>query len=307
MSKVKTLADLEGRKIFAGVDETFVNSLSQYMELNVNDVPVIMRGLSIDESGELIAEDCFSVNEETGFAPMVPMISKLTKRVDTGEVDEDGKKVFEQQIKAIVVSPVPTLDSLLAHAEGRSWLDNKLATELSHITMRNLRDAEDVEAESVLLSMPKDIDAFINAKRSGGKSDNEAFNALWKLVLDGLKRVTGIVSDLLNAANLRKSIFEKALKNKAYATAMYSNIENARIFEGALALMIKTAEKEGLDASIIRNWLETRNDAVYEVESFDLDSIDLGNLDLGGLGDDEDEEEEEVVEGEAIPEVATAE
>ena len=277
-TKEKTTDDLEARRIFPeGVNEKFVAALGQYLTLN-NDVnPVIMRGISIGEDGQINADDCFNNG-------MIPMISKLSKRVQTG-TNEEGKPTFEQKIKAIVISPIPTLDALLEHAEGREWIENKLETELAHITMRNLRDEDDLSDTSIIDTMPKDIDSFINAKRSGGKADNEAFNETWKLVLDALKRVPQ-VSDLLASANLKKSILERCLKNAAYAKALYAPIENARIFEAVLGLMIKESEKEGYDTAIVKNWLETRNDQTYEVEAFDLDSFDLDSL-----IDDEEEDD----------------
>ena len=159
--------------------------------------------------------------------------------------------------------------------------------------MRALREAEDLSDESLPAKMPKNLDDFINAKRSGGAAQNEAFNEYWKDVLDALKNHAAI-GKLVTEANIRKAMFEKVLKNRAYALAFYANLENANVFAGALALIIRTGQAAGMDTQILENWRDTRNDQTYEVEAIDLSSLDLSDLALVEKPDESDESSEVV-------------
>lgn len=312
MTKEKTFESIEGRKIFEAVDgegnlpEVFFNALQDVITLSPENIPLVLKGFEIDaESGELaIVEGVFDDGT------MRPMISKLTKRIQVGmteaETDEDGKvtppkPILENVCRAVVVSPVPTLESLLAHTDGRAWIEGKLGTELNQITMRALRDAEDVSDIKLVDKMPQNIDDFMIAKRSGGKVENEAFNDLWKDILDALKKHP-VIGNIVTQANLRKTMFEKVLSNRAYALAFYANLENADVFASVIKLMIQTAEQRGMDTAILQNWNDTRNDQTYEVEAIDLDSFDLTGIELA----DEEEAEEATDEAAETVETETA-
>lgn len=197
-------------------------------------------------------------------------------------------------VKAIVVSPVPTLDELLKDDTGADWVMKILDKELAHVSVRPLRDADDVS--TMVSEMPLTRADYITSGRGQTSGIMEAFNVLYKDINTLIaSKVPAWAKARLNKAELRKC-FESA----GYAKEYYFHLEdrgegNDSLFKVALTMGINASKRKGLDPTIFERWLTVRDNATFtpETEDFDDDSLDLASLTDEMLSDDEDEAEAE--------------
>ena len=132
-------------------------------------------------------------------------------------------------IKAIVVTPVPTIPSLLG-IDGDVWdkvkdspsvqfVTKTLDKELNHIAVRPLRAAENIE--TAVEQVPTTREAFITSSRdTGGIMDT--FNETYKTINDTLSKQV----PLWSKARLIKAELKKAMESKAYALEYYPELED---------------------------------------------------------------------------------
>lgn len=180
----------------------------------------------------------------------------------------------DQKVKAIVVAPIPKIDSILANDAGRQWLDKIIHKELNHVAVRQLRDAEDVT--TILDQIPTTLDAYITSSREGGGGIMESFNELYKLINAALAQVP-----VWAKARLIKTDLRKAMESKGYALEFFPALENrtdGSLFAKAIALGQNAAKRKGLDPTIFERWAATRDAKEYKPGE-DEDEIDLDNLD----------------------------
>lgn len=277
--KAKTVAEnMSARRVFESIDAAV-----EYLQATAAAIPDFN---SIVEAGGLAA---VGMGEDGNFDPaiygegMEPMVAVLRKQ---------GKGV-----KAIVVAPIPTLDSLLSDDAGRDWVQRIIHKELNHVAVRHLRDSEDVS--SVVDQMPTTREGYITSSREAGGGIMETFDELQKQISATLaaKFVPWQKQRLI------KTELRKALESKGYALEYYSNLEDYKgesLFALALKLGVSAAKRKGLDPTIFERWAATRDAKAFSVTDEDEDDFDLDSLtdSLLESGDEAPAPEAEAAEGE---------
>jgi len=201
----------------------------------------------------------------------------------------NGKPVRDPTtIKAIVVTPVPTLESLMADEAGQSWLLKVLDKELNHVAVRPLRDAENLE--TAMSQMPTTRAGFIESTRDGG-GIMDTFNDLHQIINDQLKKSVPI----WNKAKLIKAELKKAMESKAYATEYYPALEDRgdkpSLFVLALQFGQKVAKNKGLAPDIFDKWLATRDAQTLKGATAEDDNdVSLDDLTADLFGSDDSTE-----------------
>lgn len=189
----------------------------------------------------------------------------------------NGKKE-PTTIKAIVVTPVPTLESLLADEAGRAWVQKVIDKELNHVAVRPLRDAENLE--TAIAQMPTTRAGFIESSRDvGGIMDT--FNDLYKTINDKM----GDRAPIWQKARLIKAELKKAMESTAYALEYYPSLEDRgegkdSLFVVALKFGQALAKHKGSDPAIFDKWLATRDQQTLAKAESDDDGDDLSLDDL---------------------------
>jgi hypothetical protein len=208
-------------------------------------------------------------------------------------------------IKAIVVTPVPSLSGLMANETGSAWVERIIQKELNHVAVRALREAEDVS--TVVDQMPTTLEAYISTARDSGGGILETFNELFKPI----KAVIGVKSPVWAKANLPKNELKKAMESKAYAEEYYPALEAGRgpipdgLFVLALNLGISAAKQKGLDPTIFQRWLDTRNAKAFTAAEEADEDFDLSGLTDSLIAEDKSKADEPAAEP-AKEEPATA-
>jgi len=282
-AKVKTvLDDMPARRIFDTKESAsafILDSMTTYGD--IADFPVVSPVDAKREGGAIAgfgqdAEGNFTFDPEIFPDSMRIMVAVLTTR---------GEGTGSSKVKAIVVTPVPTLAEILADAKGLEWLNARVDTELNRAAVRVLRDSKDSIVDlndiSILDQMPKSLADYVSSSRVGTSTLLEAFEEYWK----SIKTALGKLSKSWKLANLPKREFKNAMSSAAYAAQYYPTLEDAALGAGkrgslfviALSAFKSEAAKFGKDASIFDQWLNTRDS--YTISEGDSD------------GDEEDEEE----------------
>lgn len=181
-------------------------------------------------------------------------------------------------VKAIVVAPTPTLESVLANPAAKEWLERIFEKELNHVAVRPIREASDVS--TVVDQMPSTLVAYITSGRADGGMQ-ETFNELYKQINDTIGKKVPVWAK----ARLTKVDFKRALENTGFAKEYYPSLENRgegkkSLFVTALELGISVAKAKGLDPTIFERWTETRDakefkpgDDEGDEDNFDVDSL----------------------------------
>lgn len=202
------------------------------------------------------------------------MVAKLMNR---GDKDASGNRA-PSTVKAIVIAPVPTLDSLLADDAGKAWVQKIIDKELNHVAVRDLRDADKIE--DVVDKIPLTREAYISSQRdTGGIMDT--FNELYRSINATL---SGKVKSW-DKARLIKSEMKKAMESAAYAAEYYPTLEDRgegkdSLFVTAIKIGQSAAKRAGLAPDIFDRWLATRDAAKFtpdadedEDEELDVDAL----------------------------------
>lgn len=187
-------------------------------------------------------------------------------------------------IKAIVVTPVPTLAALMADDVGSAWVQKVIDKELNHVAVRPLRDAENLE--TAIAMVPTTRDQFITSSRDAG-GIMDSFNELYKTINDKM----GGGAPIWAKARLIKAELKKAMESAAYALEYYPALEDRGEKESLFVLAIKFGQAlckhKGLDSAIFDKWLATRDQQTLKATEDD-DSEDLSLDDLIGDMDETD-------------------
>lgn len=256
--------DMDQRRVFPTADE----ALAYYAKCSTEfadfaGYPAAIAGL--DEDGNLdpaVYNDSMHVG-----------VSVLTKR---GEGKESGSTVH-----AIVVYPVPTVESILADNNGADWLTGLIHKEINHIAVRQLRKTsdkdgplEDAIAEAVD-SMPTSLADYVTSGREVSAGILETFNKLWQIVKKGI----GMKSKPFALANLSKKELRKAMESASYAATVYPQLETRlnkagekdSLFVRAATFGVVLAKEESLDPTIFEKMLTGRDEREIEVAEDDDD------------------------------------
>lgn len=185
----------------------------------------------------------------------------------------DGKD--RNSVKAVVIYPVPTVESFLAGGDAASaWLEKIIQKEAGHVAFRNFRDANTLaELMNGAKAAPRSVDDYVTASnREGSGLDTETFDALWNSFRNMLKKE----QPALNALLPSKADTIKAIRSKAFAESSDDTkpLEDAGIFVKIAQALINGAEqnkdKDGkpapLDSTSIQDWLDGRDSLVLGQE-----------------------------------------
>lgn len=175
-------------------------------------------------------------------------------------------------VRAIVVGPVPSLESMLSDDAGKAWLQKIMDKETNHVLVRPLRESDNLEAS--VLEMPTTREAFITSARdAGGVMDT--FNEVYDIVASQMKKAPIWAKHRVN-----KSDMKKAMESKGYALEYFNALEDRgegkeSLFVTALRFGKAVAEKKGLDPAIFDKWIATRDAATFSAPETDEDADDL--------------------------------
>jgi len=277
-AKAKTvIEDMDSRRMFANVEDAgnYLNLAgSTYADFTTH--PQVLRGIITE------GENAGQFDPAIYTADTRVMVAVLANR---GEKDAKTGKAGPSSVKALVVTPVPTIDAILNDAAGRAWAEKILDKELNHVAVRALRNADDVE--SVADQMPLSLADYISSSRESTGGIMETFNTLFKPIIASL----AAKSTQWAKARLIKTELKKAIESKAYALEIYPTLESRGLnpktgeplpsmFVMAAQLGIREATKQGLDPAIFTKWLDNRDAKVLttktdedESDDFDLDDV----------------------------------
>lgn len=254
-SKAKTVAeDMNFRRIFNTTEEAgaYLNLCAESFK-DFGDIPLASRG----------------IDEEGNFDPTI--------YTDGMQVMVATLREAKKGVKAIVVTPIPSLTSLLADANGTSWIERIIQKELNHVAVRALREAADVS--TVVDQMPTTRDAYISSARGDGGGIMETFNELYKAIGATMASAVAVWAKTKPV----RGDLKRAMESKGFALEYFPALENRgegkdSLFVVAMNLGINTAKKKGLDPTIFERWIETRNAKVFKAGDVEEDEDDL-NID----------------------------
>ena len=256
-AKAKTIQDVASRTHFATLEE-----MTAYLQRLADEIkdfasyPLAAPGLDAE------GFDASMYGEG-----MEACVSILTNKKGSKGYDEN------RPVRAIVATPMPTLEALMGRPDGVDFVRKIIRKELNHIAVRQLRDAADVS--TVVPEMPVTVDGYISTGRESSTA-LETFNTLYKSINDTLNKMFPAWS----RRKIYKRDLRSAMESKAFALEYFGSLEDRgdkeSLFVIALKLGQAAAKAKAMDSSIFDRWLETR----------DSKTIDLT--------DDEDEADEDV-------------
>lgn len=198
-----------------------------------------------------------------------PVIFPESMRVMIAVLSQRGDGPNSSTVKCIVVAPVPSLDAILADAQGKLWLDKIIGTELNRIAVRGLRpDDANINDPTVLDAMPKTLADYVTSNRGGSSTLLEAYEEYWKAV----KQALSSLSKAFKLANLSKREFRFAMSSADYASRYYPTLEETKkgsLFTFAIQAFIAEGKKAGKDVSIFETWLNTRAETTIDEKAED--------------------------------------
>lgn len=203
--------------------------------------------------------------DETLYAGQNAALAYVGAKADTEKNKKPG-------IKGVVIFPVPTIDAFAESDEGKAFLNKVVQKEVALVAFRRFREAGTLyEFMSGVNAVPMNAADYATESRRG--VDTDTFDIVWPHFKTALKAKMPALHDLLPA----KKMFLDALRSADYAksTPETQPLEEGGWFVKFANLLIKSAESnvnaktnapEPLDASAIKNWLETRDTLVLERE-----------------------------------------
>jgi hypothetical protein len=263
--------DMDQRRMFPDVDSaTAYISKCQTEYADFGSYPVAAAGLT--EDGDF--------DPEVYTSDMRIGVYVLTKR---------GDGPNSTTVHCIVIAPAPKVTAFLGltdedaasftNTAGLDWLTGIVDKEINHVTVRQLRKAENAqEIAEAVESMPTSLADFITSGRESTSGILETFNALWQVIKKGI----GMKSKPFALANLSKKEMRKAMESASYAATVYPQLETRTNKKGepeSLFVMAATfgqllAKQESLDSTIFDRMISGRNEKTIEVaddeEEFDL-------------------------------------
>lgn len=282
--KPKTvLEDMDSRRMFDTPElaAQYLNQMGETLS-DFASAPMVLKGVD--------AEGNFDPSIYTD--SMRVMVAVLTQRV----------KDAPSKVQAIVVTPAPTLDSILANPLGKDWLQKIVDKELNHVAVRPLRAPKDGDTLDTLAEqMPTTLEGYVSSQREGG-GILETYNELARGIIDAIAKK----SKPWQKARLTKPELKSAMASKAYAAEYYPTLEDRgegkeSLFVMALNFAKQVAVSKSLDPAIFDKWLTTRDEATLVSKSDDSD--DDGDFDLDSLTFAEPEQKP--AEADAAAEVQT--
>jgi hypothetical protein len=240
---------------------------TELVDFDPEKIPFIVHGFGPDESGNLAFDPTVYPD---GYDVMVATLS------------EKGTKEAKGKVSAIVITPVPSLDTFLATEGGKEWVARIIEKEANLVAVRPIRNKADMLVKAD--EMPKTAAEFIAGGREGTSGLMEAFESLFKRIKDGMAKQHAIWSK----ANLPKAELKKAFSSASYAGDYYPALENRgegkdSLFVVALKVGKIMAVKEGLDPAIFDKWLSTRENFDIEAQSEADEATEEQELDADAI------------------------
>jgi len=274
-SKAKTVIDdMDQRRLFDSTDEAAAYiAKCQEDFADFGSYPVAAAGLT--EEGDF-DPDVYTDEMRVG-------VYVLTKR---------GDGPNSTTVHCIVIAPAPKVTAFLGlteedvasfnNAAGVEWLTGIIDKEINHVTVRQLRKAENAqEIAEAVESMPTSLADFITSGRESTSGILETFNQLWQIIKKGM----GAKSKPFALANLSKKELRKAMESASYAATVYPQLETRTNKKGepeSLFVLAATfgqmlAKQESLDSTIFDRMLSQRDEKEIAVaddeEDFDLEAM----------------------------------
>ena len=288
--KEKTLTVLDDMKSRAEFDtkesaiQYIVESAGKFSDFANFDIvsPIDLKrgvqGFGQDSEGNLVFDPEIFPDD------MRVMVAVLTQR---------GEGAGSSSVKCITVSPIPTLEAILADDAGNKWIRKVLSTELNRIAVRILRDKDaNVKDETLLDQLPRSLADYVTSNRGGASTLLEAFEEYWK----DIKTALGKLSKAWKLQNLSKREFKNAMSSTAYASQYYPTLEETKqgsLFEFAIRAFVQVSEANGKDSTIFKTWLENRSTfTIEDSDESDEDELSFDNLAALLSGDTATESEE---------------
>lgn len=272
-SKAKTVIDdMDQRRLFYSTDEAaayIAKCQEEYSDFG--SYPVAAAGLTEDGDFD---PDVYTDEMRIG-------VYVLTKR---------GDGPNSTTVHCIVIAPAPKVTAFLGlpedtdfgNSQGLEWLTGIIDKEINHVTVRQLRKAENAqEIAEAVESMPTTLADFITSGRESTSGILETFNQLWQIIKKGM----GAKSKPFALANLSKKELRKAMESASYAATVYPQLETRTNKKGepeSLFVLAATfgqmlAKQESLDSTIFDRMLSQRDEKEIAVaddeEDFDLEAM----------------------------------
>lgn len=251
-AKAKTVRDdMDSRRVLPNVAEAaayITKCASDFTDFT--GYPVAAPGVSVSAEGALVFDPAVYTDS------MGIMVSVLTQR---------GDGPNQSTVKAIVIAPVPTFDSILADAGGKAWAERIIAKELNHVAVRGLRKADNIANE--VPEMPTTLADYITSDRQAS-GILAAFEELWRPIKNNMAKL----SRPWRLANFSKKELRRCFESAGYASEYYPTVEETKqgsLFVLALNGLVKTARESGLDPTWFERCLATRDEATIDVKDDD--------------------------------------
>lgn len=169
----------------------------------------------------------------------------------------------EDGVAIVSIWAIPTLSAIEAISPDyvAELIYSQLARKLTNNALRSNSPASE--------NYPRTVNEFVTTRRGSGTS-RKAFNAICKHILTALKNA---------GVKMSKADLVDAMSSASFATDRYDALESKGIFVKFINSAVQLAQKDGEDASVFQNYLETRDEVDLEtVDEVDVDAI---SFDLG--------------------------
>jgi len=220
---------------------------------------------------------------------------------DSGEVDFSvyaGKDIYicrvmnkGADIRTILVQPVPRLADVLEAPNASQWIAHTLTRALAQQLVRPIRKPSNAEIDpgitaDALAAIPLSIDDYV-LSRAGAGSKWTVWKSHAKALIDTL---AGAFAEF-RAIRVTQDLLRQVLASKAFAERVFPAMEERGVFVKVIGALVKHAAKDGVEDSLPREWLATRDSvgADIELEAEGEEAVDLDLL----FGDDDDEDEDD--------------
>lgn len=283
-TKKKGMDSVPQRRLFDSLEAGYTALMAMLDEIEgAPDLPLIIAGKSIDPTnGEATIDPTVYDGQRTMLAILNEKVMKPKNA--TAKDDDAGSYGFKP--RAIVLTPVPTLDAILADDTGKKWLNAIIETQLNNTAFRKLRKPGAILADGQSL-LPLTLADFVTSETSGSNSGMTAsFNELFADVNKSLETLS---LTFKNGKPGKKAVLQNALESAAFARAMFPALEQPtkKFPAGLLVTWLQLAEglavQRGLDPAVFQHWLATRNEAAAQLDEDEAEEeLDLSAV-LAGL------------------------
>lgn len=215
-------------------------------------------------------------------------------RVGVYVLTKRGEGKDSTKVHCIVIAPAPKVTAFLGLTDedaatlfdnpaGVEWLTGIVDKEINHVTVRQLRKAENAqEIAEAVESMPTSLADFVTSGRESSSGILETFNQLWQIIKKGM----GAKSKPFALANLSKKELRKAMESASYAATVYPQLETRTNKKGepeSLFVLAATfgqmlAKQESLDSTIFDRMLTQRDEKQIDVADDEEEEFDLAAM-----------------------------